>query len=101
MTFPSLPSFGDYLSPALLFPYTKEYVPCSPFPYLDIGILFYTGGKKNKTKKYGLFLFFLPFFNVSSFDWLCHLGIWKNHLEERLLCRILQILLRLQGLHSQ
>lgn len=66
-------------SPALLFPHTKEYVPCSPLPYLDIGTLFYTGGKKqNKEIRSFFFLF-----NVSSFDWLCHLGIWKKHLADR------------------
>lgn len=64
--------FDDYPSHALLFPYTKEYVPCSPLSYLDTGILFYTGKKQNKEIR----SFF--FFNVSSFDWLCHLGIWKT-----------------------
>lgn len=56
MTFLPTPPFEAY-SPVPLFLYTKGSV-FPPFPYFDIGVLFYTG-KQNKTKKYGLFLMFL------------------------------------------
>lgn len=76
MTFPSpLLLRLIFLLPPYFLIARGMHVPYSPLPYLDIGILFLYGKKKqNKTKKYGLF------FNVSSSDWLCHLGIWKNHL---------------------
>lgn len=97
MTFPSHPPLRLtlFLPPS---PYSEGSVPRSPLPYLDIGILFYTG-KTNKTKKYAPFFFF--FLNVSFSDWLCCLGIWKNRLEVELPCRILKLLLRSQGLHGQ
>lgn len=76
MTFPSRSSSGEYPPPALLFPYTKECVPCSPLPYLDIGTLFYTGGKK--TKQGSMVFFFLMFLPLIGFAiWGFGKTIWQ------------------------